>query len=215
MQKYNNINTCLFDFDGTLVDTMGQFADIAGSIIEREYNIPFDRARQKYLDTSGIPFAYQLELLFPKNPQNEELSKEFEERKIDSFFQERFSEDVINALSSLKSMGYAIGISSNNFQHLLNEFVSKEQIRFDYIMGYKKGFSKGKEHFDSVMRSGKISSDNLLFVGDSLKDAEIALDYGIKFVGKAGTFTRRDFLNKYPQIDVIENLMELMEILKK
>ena len=61
----------LFDFDGTLVDTMGGFADIAGRVINGFHpHISFEAARRRYLETSGIPFFQQLEIICPEDPTN-------------------------------------------------------------------------------------------------------------------------------------------------
>ncbi|MDH4129207.1 MAG: HAD-IA family hydrolase [Spirochaetota bacterium] len=211
---YKDIKICLFDFDGTLVDTMGSFANLAASIIEREYNIPFNKARKMYLDTSGIPFFQQLEVLFPSQPKNPYLASEFESKKQESFFSESFSDETIYALKALKDIGIQIAISSNNFQELIEQFVKRENVQFNYVLGFRENFSKGKDHFYYIKNKLNCKSNELLFVGDSLKDAEKAFECGIHFIAKLGTFSKEDFLNIYPKIVAIENLNELVGILK-
>ncbi len=213
IKQYKKIKVCLFDFDGTLVDTMGQFADLAGSIIEKAYNIAFEKARQLYLDTSGIPFFQQLEVLFPERADNPLLAQDFEERKIESFFSESFSEDTIKSMNALKAAGFKIGISSNNFQNLVEQFVQREEIGFDYVLGFKENFAKGKDHFFYVIEKANCQAEELLFVGDSLKDAEKAEQGGVQFIGKLGTFSQENFHKKFPGIDTISKLEELVEII--
>ena len=213
IKSYSDIKICLFDFDGTVIDSMGAFADLAGSIIEREYGTPFNEARASYLETSGIPFFQQLEVLFPGRPQNPLLSSEFEERKQESFFSESFSDDTKQAMSGLKAGGFLIGISSNNFQHLLDDFVSRDSISFDYLLGYRDAFAKGREHFTYIETELNLSPHEILFVGDSIKDAEKAAQHGTQFIGKLGTFTNRQFTDKFPGIDCVDNLSELVRIL--
>ena len=208
------IRVCLFDFDGTLVDTMGSFADLAGAIIEREYGVPYNKARKQYMETSGIPFFQQLDVLFPSNSKNADLANEFEARKKESFFSESFSGDTVNALNDLKRRGIQIGISSNNFQELVDNFVKRESVEFDYILGFRENFAKGKDHFKYIKEKSNCGLDELLFVGDSIKDAEKAYEYGIRFVAKLGTFSREDFINKFPNIITIEKLNELLGILQ-
>ena len=212
-KHYPDIKICLFDFDGTVIDSMGAFADLAGSIIEREYGVPFNQARNSYLETSGIPFFQQLEVLFPAREKNPMLSSEFEERKQESFFSESFSEDTKQAMSGLKDRGFLIGISSNNFQHLLDEFVKRDGIPFDYLLGYRDGFAKGRDHFTYIETELNCQSHEILFVGDSLKDGEKAAEHGTQFIGKLGTFTREQFTERFPTIDCVDKLRDLLEIL--
>ena len=58
----------IFDMDGTLIDTMEDYADKAAALIFEHYGKPRDEARRRYFDTSGLPFAQQLEQIFPKEP---------------------------------------------------------------------------------------------------------------------------------------------------
>ncbi len=203
----------LFDFDGTLVDTMMGFADIAGDVISMYHDdITFDEARKKYLDTSGNPFFQQLEIMFPGDPLNRDKAKIFEERKIEGFFKSSFDSDVRYTINQLRKEGHLAGVASNNFQELIDKFVLEENLEFDIVLGFRHGFEKGPAHFDYVCEKFNLSKSDLTFVGDSLKDAEKARDYGVHFVGICGTFQRDDFLKFDSETVTIENLKELLEI---
>ncbi|MCP4134081.1 MAG: HAD hydrolase-like protein [bacterium] len=203
----------LFDFDGTLVDTMGGFADIAARVINEYHpNISFHEARAKYLETSGAPFFQQLEIIVPGDPTNKKKAEIFESTKIEGFLNARFTEEVKNTLRELRSRGAVIGVASNNFQELIDEFVSKDDLEFDVVLGFRDGFEKGKDHFDFVLKKYSLTKEDLTFVGDSLKDAEKAFGYGIKFVGICGTFRREDFQKVEKDIVTIESMKELLEL---
>ncbi len=201
----------LFDFDGTLVDTMEGFADIAGEVIHRFHpEISFEEARRKYLETSGVPFFQQLEIILPGNPTNSKKAAIFEETKKDGFFRSTFSREVRYVINELRRSGFIVGVSSNNFQYLIDQFINREGLQFDTVLGFKDGFEKGKQHFEYVIKHFNLQKDDLTFVGDSLKDAEKAITNDIKFIGLCGTFTREQFLQKYPNIVTIESLKELL-----
>jgi phosphoglycolate phosphatase len=57
------------------------------------------------------------------------------------------------------------------------------------------------------------SRDDILFIGDSLHDAKIALRSNIDFLGREGTFTETDFKKISPQVKTIKNLNELKGML--
>jgi len=203
----------LFDFDGTLVDTMEGFADIAGEVMNRFHReMSFETARAKYLETSGLPFFQQLEVIFPGDETNEEKAKIFEETKKDGFFRAEFTGEVINTIDSLRKRGDIAGVASNNFQELIDEFISKSSLDFDIVLGFREGFAKGKAHFEFIMNKFDLQKKDLTFVGDSLKDAEKAIDFGIRFVGICGTFNRDDFLTVRNDLLTIESIKEILEL---
>ncbi len=204
----------IFDFDGTLVDTMGGFADIAAGVIQRRFNLPWDSAREAYLRTSGLPFRQQLDLIVPGQPDCDAASAEFEEAKLAGFFAESFSDDVRTAINGLSSRGILTIVSSNNFQHLVDAFVARDPgIRFDLVLGARDNFYKGQDHFEHIERTCGIDRRQMLFVGDSLKDGERALGCGVPFVGRLGTFTREDFEHQFSGVRTIETISQLLEIL--
>lgn len=192
---------------------MEGFADIAGRVIH-EYHpgLSFEEARRRYLETSGVPFFQQLEIILPGDPTNPEKAKIFEESKKEGFFGKSFTGDVRATINALRAKGTLAGVSSNNFQNLIEQFIEREGLEFDVVLGFREGFEKGKDHFDHVMQRFSIHRKELCFVGDSLKDAEKALTNGIRFVGLCGTFTREEFLSKDKSIITINNLKELLEL---
>ena len=206
----------LFDFDGTLVDTMEGFADIAGEVIHQFHpEISFEEARRRYLETSGVPFFQQLEIILPGDPTNSKKAAIFEETKKEGFFRSTFSEEVRFVITQLRERGILVGVSSNNFQYLIEQFIEREGLQFDIVLGFKDGFEKGEHHFEYVLHHFQLKKDELTFVGDSLKDAEKAISNGIAFIGLCGTFTKEQFLDKYPTIITINSLQELLEICER
>ena len=203
----------LFDFDGTLVDTMSGFADIAARVIN-QFNpeISVEKARMRYLETSGNPFFQQLEIITPGDPSNAEKAKIFEETKIEGFFRSSFTNEVRETINRLRAEGSIAGIASNNFQELIDRFVENEKLDFDIILGFRKGFEKGPAHFDFVREKYNLAKEDITFVGDSIKDAEKAYNYGLNFVGICGTFKRSDFLKVRKDIVTIESIKELLYI---
>jgi len=205
----------VMDFDGTLVDTMDGFADVAARVISSRYPTDRTTAREAYLRTSGIPFRQQLDVMYPGDRRNDDAADEFEQGKLDGFFSETFSDDALDAVSSLRGIGLLVIVSSNNFQHLVDEFVARaSNIEFDLVLGARDNFFKGADHFRAIMERLGLVEDDMTFVGDSLKDAERALSCGVGFIGKLGTFTRDDFHAEFPGIPTVELLMDLLDIVE-
>lgn len=199
----------IFDFDGTIVDSMNEFADIASHVLNRNFGTPLKEARRQYFATSGLPFFEQIEMLHPKDPKNKKAVEEYESTKKLNYLNHKKFDDVEASLGALAEKGIRSVVSSNNFQDLVDQLVKKLGLRFDMVLGWRENFAKGKAHFEHAQKTYGCEKNEMVFVGDSLKDADRAKDFGIDFIGKTGTFTRHDFESYRSDIKVIDSLTEL------
>lgn len=210
----NTKKIVVFDFDGTLVDSMETFADIAAKVMSDVYGTPFDKARRQYIQTSGLPFFMQLEQIYSKDPRNSSAADRFESEKVIGYFDQNIYPDADSALTYLQSKGIKTAVSSNNFQHLVDKFIENSGLRLDYILGFKsEAFCKGRTHFAYLLEKTGLAKENMLFVGDSIKDAERADDFLIDFIGKTGVFNEKEFKSYRPDIKVIDHLEDLKTLL--
>lgn len=200
----------LFDLDGTLIDTMGAFADVAADVLVLHHGRDRSRSHRDYLRTSGIPFFRQLELIAPGDTRNRAAAAEFEERKLLATTDVRPSPATIEALTDLRESGIAIAVCSNNFQEQVDVFVNDHPGLFDLALGFGGGLAKGPTQFARASAAFECGLDDLVFVGDSVIDAELAIATGLRFVGKLGTFSASDFECILPSAPVINEISELL-----
>ncbi len=203
----------VFDFDGTLIDSMYSFADTAARVIEDFYGMDIRTGRQRYLETSGLPFRLQLEEIFPDDDRNQAAAERFEKTKMFGITIERFYSEVSDVITEIRKHGVLVAISSNNFIFNVNRLLNKAGISVDLVLGYHPGFHKGDPHFSLVKRRLQVDTNEILYVGDSLKDGGWSLEHGVQFIGKTGTVRKIDFLEKYPGITVIDDLQEILPII--
>jgi phosphoglycolate phosphatase len=200
----------LCDLDGTLIDTMPILADLATDVLEEMYGMPRKLGRDMYLATSGLPFIRQLDVICPGDPRNQEASDRFESRKPARCASARMAPDTQRALGDLRRRGTAIAVSSNNGVANVDTFVRASDFSFDLVLGYDgQGLAKGKPHVDRAAAVFGVTRADMLFVGDSLHDGEIAEREGLRFVGVAGTFSRERFALRFPGTPVVDRLSEL------
>jgi phosphoglycolate phosphatase-like HAD superfamily hydrolase len=199
----------LCDLDGTLIDSMPTLADLATEVIEERYGTPRILARELYLATCGLPFEKQLEEIFPEDPRNAEASADFEGRKPARCNTIRMSAETRRALQAMRDMGVRIAVSSNNGTENVAAFARGAGFEFDLLLGYGDGLAKGRAHLDATSRQFGTSRQEMLFVGDSLHDGEIAEREGIPFVGIATTFSPDRFALRFPSVPVIRRFSAL------
>lgn len=200
----------LCDLDGTLIDTMPVLADLATEVMVGMYGVPKTLARELYLATCGLPFIAQLEDIFPGDARNQAASDLFESGKPTRCNSARMPADTRAALIELRRRGVRIAVSSNNGRDNVEAFAGTADFAFDLVMGYGHGLSKGRPHVQMVERAFGVGRGEMLFIGDSLHDGEIAHVEGLPFVGVAGTFSKESFLLRFPGQPVVHRFAELL-----
>ncbi len=212
MKSLKRGKAIIFDFDGTIVDSMEAFADIASEVIPKHYGTSKEEARRLYIKTSGLPFFQQLEQIFPNHPSNTKAAEEYESTKKKDYLDKPAFDDVMDTVEGLRQFGVKTIVSSNNFQELVDTHIEKIGVEFDMVLGFKDNFAKGEEHFAHIEDALNIQRDEMIFVGDSIKDGERAKHSGVNFIGKEGTFDASDFKREFPGVITISNLSELKDI---
>ncbi|MBI4237451.1 MAG: HAD family hydrolase [Deltaproteobacteria bacterium] len=200
----------IFDLDGTLIDSMTAFRHLAGELIAAHYGVSPTEAEEQYRQTSGLPFVEQMQTLYPDHPNNAETVATFERRKLDYYAQARPFPDVLPVLQILAERGDFLGISSNNGQALVESMVERWELPIHIVCGWRNGVGKGIAHFATMRAFSQAADDAMTFVGDSLHDAALALQHGLGFTGRVGTFAAGEFHHRYPGVRVIRSLRELL-----
>ncbi len=209
----------VFDLDGTLVDSMDAFADVAERVMARFFGITPQEARRLYRQTSGLPFIQQLQAVFGNHPLNQEASDIFEKEKMAGYDSRPIFADVLRVLPLLRAQGIKLCVSSNNGEENVRQRLHEIADQFDLIVGYRPGFCKGEAHFNYICQELKIDKSDLLFVGDSLHDAKLAIEAHMPFAARLGTFTAQDFENLTLPTSIlplmkVNNFFDLMSFLQ-
>ena len=218
--KYKGLMTqkktaIVFDLDGTLVDSMGDFTSLAAKIMNKHFDVSIDQATQWYLETSGKPFYYQLEHLFTDKVKIELAAIEFEEQTLEGYAEKDFFAEVGSVLQQLKSNGCLLFVSSNNHMENVVQKVKPLEHLFSLVLGYEEGFLKGHQHFERIQNEYGVGKENIVFVGDSLNDAKIAFENKIDFVAKLGTFSKSDFEALKLPVQFIDGVSDLVSVIGK
>jgi len=165
----------MFDFDGTIFDTMGKHADLAAKCIQKHFGMSFRQARNEYLSTTGIPFPEQLKKIFPKahSSLRKNCVAEYVERKITEVYgAAKPFKDVEAALKALKAKGYDLIISSSTEAPLIKNQLEKHGLTkyFSDVFGPKKG---NKAAHIGIIRIKRQNPRVIAFVGDSASDVSL------------------------------------------
>jgi len=121
--------------------------------------------------------------------------------------------DFKKVMDALIRRGITPILSSNNTQENVTAYVEKFDMPFKETLGFKKGFAKGRDHVERVKELYNIDETDMLFIGDSLADGQKAHALNIRFVGRTGTNSHEAFVKKFPGIQTIQSLSDLLKLL--
>jgi phosphoglycolate phosphatase len=184
----------IFDFDGTLADSMPFLEQIGVEMMMKYFEISIEDATHRYRTTTGLPYEQQVKMNFPDHPKCEEAIEEFEQLKIDRIFDQHLFDDTEQTVRELNERGFDVFVSSSTFQPTIEEYFRRIGLLdlFKGILGYRPGFEKGADHFNYIKSEFNVEFDDMLFVGDSLKDYDRSQGF-CKFIGITGMFNEDDF----------------------
>jgi len=210
------IKAVLFDFDGTLIDSVDS--------VWKEYqrtarllHLP-ERRFEDFARQLGRPWEEALENLWPgvdavKFTEIYRLEKE----------KATLIEGVSQTLGRLKSR-YILGIITSRggktlFQHLDSTGIDKKMFK---IILHRESLSNHKPHPDALLQACKqlgITPQEAVYVGDAIVDSQCAHNAGMKFIGVlTGGANRKDFeeagLKKEDILDTLKNLPKKIYHLK-
>lgn len=205
----------IFDFDGTLADSMPFLEMIGVEIMMKYYGVSKDDATQRYRISTGLPFEHQIEINFPDDNRNEHSVEEFEDLKIKRIFEQLLFPDTEKVLSQIKEMGIKIFVSSSTFQPTITEYFRRKGHLsfFEEILGYRSGFEKGAAHFRHARNAHSIDLEKTVFVGDSIMDYERSRGF-CHFIALTRMFTEDDFRNAGHSGHIVSSLSEIPPLLQ-
>ncbi len=208
----------LFDFDGTIMDTE---PIVKKGIIQviKNHKPEVEIDDQMANDFVGPPLTTTFGKFF-KEDQIQTLIDEY--RTINNAMHKDHVQPIdgaIEVLKTLKEQGYTLGVVSSKVKKSIlfgMEFFDMEQY-FDTIVGYDN-VTHHKPHPEGIFKACKelgVSHDRVVYVGDTAIDVYTGDKAGVFTVAMMSNSTRKDELEKAKPNELITDLKQLLEILRK
>ncbi len=100
-------------------------------------------------------------------------------------------------LHELYDEGFEMGIVSSNYVKTIKSFLSKYDMEyFKYVYADKHIFTK-KNLLNKAIKEHKLDRDNVIYIGDELRDIEAAVSAGVKICSVSWGFNSVEVLSKY------------------
>jgi len=167
----------IFDFDGTIADTLIVAMDILNEI-GKEYDIPqIDKTQFVTLKQKSVP-----ELMEMAGLSWFQLPRFV--KKARAQFREHLDRvhpiaDMPETLRALQQAGYRMGILTSNTKEGVTHFLGEHNLQFfDFIHAPRSLFGKGKM-IRKILSREALHAEDVVMIGDELRDIEAAHKAGI------------------------------------
>lgn len=205
-------NNLIFDFDGTLADTLA-FTVNAATEINRNLHLLSDEKIdfEKFRSTDTIEFFKDLEipaykLLFFLYKYQRKQSKQIDKVKV--------FENLPSVLSQLQKNGIGLGIATSNSTKNVKLFLKNNNLdMFNFIYSSIDYFHKNKILERAIKKYG-MEKENVIYVGDEIRDIKAAKEAGIKVASVTWGYNFENVLSKYNPDFIISQPEELLNLFK-
>jgi phosphoglycolate phosphatase len=204
------IKEVIFDFDGTIADS---FEVIMSFFVQYKQKLGLEKFGKKEIEiyrNKGVG-----ELIKKSKISVLKISKVINEMR--KGINESVSEvkpcvGMVDLLKKLKNKGFDLGVMSTNGDKTINKFLKNNKIEiFDYVVGKGSLFGKSKVIKD-ILKKRKLKSDDVLYVGDEVRDIEACRKLGIKIAVVTWGFNSKKLLVKNKPDFLVDKPEEILKL---
>ncbi len=208
------IRYILFDFDGTLADTI----DLAISIYNRiapEYNRKPLTPEETKIIAAGRP--QELLKQFGMSPQKLAVIMLRIKNEIHELMpQMQPFEGIPEAVQKIKSKGYRLAIITSNSRSNVNLFMKNNGMdqEFDFVYSGKSIFGKDNV-FKRMFRKKNISPARVIYIGDETRDIEACKKVGIPIISVTWGMNNKEILSTLHPDQMAHSPQEIIGCIEK
>ena len=205
-----NEMTFIFDFDGTIADTVELMKEIAYKLV-KEYNFP--------------PLS-ERDITKLRNSKSEEIIRFFKVPLFKvPFFINRFRAEfglaskniepvsgIAVVLETLKKSGHKLGIVTSNSDENVHAFLAKYDLNFfDFIQTCSSLFGKAGK-LRKIIKSYALDKGSIIYVGDETRDIDAARKSDIKVASATWGYNAKGILQSLQPDYLLDHPDELLTI---
>ena len=203
----------IFDFDGTLADSNHLFMK-AWNLYADQYH--YDRVTEEDTVTSKNLTIHERakKYRFPMHKLPIILPK------VNRYFKEHIDEvqlfeGILEMLNSIQQAGYTIVIISSNAKENIELLLKQQQVHVvSQVLTSSRLFGKDTV-IKKFMKQQKLTQDDVLYVGDEIRDIIACNKVGVPFVWVSWGLDGYELIEKENPSYVVHSPKELSELLAK
>jgi len=189
----NKNQTILFDFDGTIADTIQRFTDIYNQFaLKNNFTLVNDKNLQELRSKNTQEVIKTLHIPLRKLPY---LTRNILKQIKTEVHRIQLFDGVKDVLENLKESGYQLGIISTNNVKNIRLFVDHHDIGyFHFIFSCKKIFGKYRGLL-KAMKKFRLNKENIIYIADEIRDIDACRKAGIRIISVCWGFNSKAALS--------------------
>lgn len=203
----------LFDFDGTIADTLPPALKITNEHLKKDGYPPVTAKELKELRHMN-PLQIVTHSKYPiwKVPGlvrqvREDLHKEV--NKIQIF------PGIKQLILNLKKSGFHLAILTSNLKETIEDFLALHKLEvFDYVQCEPNIMEKGKL-LKRFLNEHDLKTSDVIYIGDEIRDIEACKSVGIQIISVTWGFNDANSLQKLNPDFLVKKPQQIFELLKK
>lgn len=203
--------TVIFDFDGTLANTVDLIVRIynehaeafgAEKVSEKEFNKLRKLGYKKAMKLKKIKYRVVPRVAMTVLKEMRLHMDEVEPYK-----------GIVDVLHELKKKGFSIGVLTSNQAVIANEFFNAHKFpKFDFVVSEKTLFGKDRALRRIIKRYG-LENNQVLYVGDEPRDVTASHKAGIQVLGVSWGLAGREGFRHHMPDKIVDTPRELQEVI--
>lgn len=204
--------TVIWDFDGTLADTLGDALDVYNQLAERHGLQPVDDP-EIVRNMSMTSFAKRQKIPVRLAPL---LVKEFLAAQSARISEVRLYSGVTDTLRALRDFGCEQGIVSSNTEDNIRPCLRNNGAvdYFRFIVGYSKLAGKRRALRRTIERFDLVS-EKVVYIGDDVRDVQAAKAAGIDIVAVTWGISAPSLLASEEPRYLVESPAQLRSLIER
>jgi HAD superfamily hydrolase (TIGR01549 family) len=201
----------IFDFDGTLADSLPIAASIANQMVpqlrldDQKIAMLRELPTKQIIKASGMPY-YRLPRLLVRG-------KKLLKTHLDEL---RIFPGIDQAIAQLHKDGYQMSVVSSNSEEIISKILTREGIQKYFVQVYGNvGLFNKTRAFKVVLRDQKITADQAIYIGDEVRDIEAARRGRLTMVAVTWGYNGPTILKKYKPDFVVSRPDQLVKAIKE
>jgi phosphoglycolate phosphatase len=202
----------IFDFDGTIADTLEAVVNITNSLADKFGYLPVDADDiNKFRNLSSLEIIQQSGINWFKIPC---ILAELKYLLSEQIHLMTLIDGMKETLINLKNQGYILGIMTSNSASNVEKFITNNSLNnlFEFIYGSLPVFGKSRK-ITALITQAQFNPENVIYVGDETRDIEAAKKSKIKAIAVTWGFNSQAILAKYQPDFIINHPQELLHII--
>ncbi len=214
---------CVFDLDGTLVNSLPSIAYFGNAALKKYGFAPIEPDRYRYLVGAGAKNLVKA-MLAEHNCRDEEIFQ-----KVHEYYNKTYDNNflyltepyagITELLKELKKRGFRLGVFSNKPQSTAQKVAESlfGEDCFDLCYGKRDGFPLKPDPsvLLSMLDDWGISKNECLYVGDTSVDMQTAQNAGVTSVGVLWGFRDREELEENHAVHIVSTPREILSIIEE